>query len=51
MITVGLDLSLTKTGFAIVKDDGTVLASGIIKSKPNGDKPLDETNRIVKTAV
>lgn len=48
MITVGLDLSLTHTGYAIVKDDGQVLANGIIKSKPNGDKPLEETQRIVK---
>lgn len=50
MITVGLDLSLTHTGYAIVKDDGTVLASGVIKSKPVGDKPLAETQRIVKIA-
>lgn len=50
MITVGLDLSLTHTGYAIVKDDGTVLASGVIKSKPSGDKPIDETRRIVKIA-
>ena len=47
MITVGLDLSLTKTGYAIVKNCGTVLASGVIKSKPSGDSPLDETKRIV----
>lgn len=46
--TVGLDLSLTHTGYAIVQSDGTVLASGVIKSKPSGDKPIDETNRIVK---
>lgn len=50
MITVGLDLSLTHTGYAIVKDDGQVLGNGIIKSKPGGDKPLDETQRIVKIA-
>jgi crossover junction endodeoxyribonuclease RuvC len=50
MITVGLDLSLTHTGFAIVQDDGKVLASGVIKSKLNGDKPIDETIRIVKIA-
>lgn len=48
MITVGLDLSLVKTGYAIIQDDGKVLASGIIKSKPCGDKPIDETRRIVK---
>lgn len=50
LITVGLDLSLTHTGYAIVRDDGTVLASGVIKSKPVGDKPIDETKRIVKIA-
>lgn len=50
MITVGLDLSLAKTGYAIVNDKGEVLASGIIKSKPVGDKPIEETKRIVKIA-
>ena len=50
MITVGLDLSLTHTGYAIVGDDGTVLSSGVIKSKPSGDKPIDETRRIVQIA-
>jgi crossover junction endodeoxyribonuclease RuvC len=50
MISVGLDLSLTKTGFAIVDDKGTVLSSGIIKSKPVGDHPIDEIRRIVKIA-
>ena len=46
MITIGLDLSLTHTGFVIVQDDGNVLSSGVIKSKPCGDKPADETRRI-----
>lgn len=50
MISVGLDLSLTHTGYAIVKDDSTVLASGVIKSKPSGDTHLAETQRIVKIA-
>lgn len=50
MITVGLDLSLTHTGYAVLKDDGTVLASGVIKSKPSGDNLLAETRRIVKIA-
>lgn len=50
MITVGLDLSLTKTGFVIVNDKGLVLASKIIKSKPCGERPIDETRRIVKIA-
>jgi crossover junction endodeoxyribonuclease RuvC len=50
IITVGLDLSLTKTGYAIVDEDGIVLSSGVIKSKPSGDSPLDETRRIVRIA-
>lgn len=50
MIIVGLDLSLVKTGIAIVKDDSNVLYSGLIKSKPTGDKPIDEVRRIVKIA-
>ncbi len=50
MITVGLDLSLAKTGYVIM-DDGVVVASGLIKSKPSGDKPIDETRRIVKIAT
>ena len=50
MITVGLDLSLTKTGYAIVNSDGKVLDSGVIKSKPSGDKPINEVRRIVDIA-
>ena len=49
MITVvGVDSSLTASGYAIVREDGTVLSSGVIKSKPMGDKPIDETRRILK---
>jgi crossover junction endodeoxyribonuclease RuvC len=50
MITVGLDLSLVKTGIVIIHDDGEVLFSGLIKSKPSGDSLLKETQRIVKIA-
>ena len=50
MITVGWDLSLAKTGYVIM-NDGVVIASGLIKSKPTGDKPIDETRRIVKIAT
>ena len=46
MTIVGLDLSLTKTGFAVIKDGGKVLSSGVIKSKPLGDRPIDEAIRI-----
>jgi len=50
MIVVGLDLSLAKTGYTIIKDGGEVLASGLIRSKPTGEKPVHETRRIVKIA-
>lgn len=50
MITIGLDLSLVKTGIVIIQDDGKVLYSGLVKSKPSGDKPIDETRRIKKIA-
>lgn len=47
MTTVGLDLSLTHTGYAIIREGGVVLGSGVIKSKPVGDRPVDELRRIV----
>lgn len=50
MIVIGIDISLNRTGYAAIKDDGTVLTSGIIKSKPVGDKPVNEVRRIVKIA-
>jgi crossover junction endodeoxyribonuclease RuvC len=48
MITVGLDLSLTHIGYVVMKDNGVVLGSGVIKSKPSGESLLEETKRIVK---
>lgn len=50
MTTVGLDLSLVKSGIVIVDDSGLVLYSGLVKSKPAGDKPIDEVKRLVKIA-
>jgi len=50
MTVVGLDLSLVKTGITVIQDDGTVLFSGLIKSKPSGDSLLAETKRIVAIA-
>jgi len=50
MITVGLDLSLAKTGICIIQEGGILLYSGLIKSKPSGDSYLAETKRIVKIA-
>jgi crossover junction endodeoxyribonuclease RuvC len=48
MIVIGLDTSLTHTGFCIINEKGKVLDSGVIKSKPSGDSYLAEVNRIVK---
>ena len=47
---IGIDISLVKTGFAIIKDNGTFINSGVIRSKPSGDKPIDELKRIVRIA-
>jgi len=45
--SVGLDLSLTGTGMVILRD-GNLISKNLIKSKPSGDKPIDELNRIKK---
>ena len=50
MKVVGLDLSLTHTGYAILNEKGIVLMSGVTKSKSCGPKPTDEAQRIVKIA-
>lgn len=47
MIIVGIDPSLTHTGWVIM-EDGLVLGSGVIKSKSQGDTYLAEVERIVK---
>ncbi len=44
--TVGLDLSLRETGIAILKN-GKTLLTGTVKSKPEGDRPIDELERIL----
>lgn len=46
MRIVGLDLSLVKTGFTVLKD-GKHVNSGLIKSKPSGDRPIQELERLV----
>lgn len=46
MITVGLDLSLCRTGITILKD-GEVLETKLVKSKPSGDLPIDELKRLI----
>ncbi len=47
MIIIGLDLSLTGTGFVKIKD-GAVAHRELIKSSPSGKTPKDETKRILK---
>lgn len=48
MIIVGLDLSLTHTGYCALNEKGEVLISGVLKSKPCGKTPTDEIHRITK---
>jgi len=48
MITsLGIDGSLTGTGIVILQD-GKIIEQRCIKSKPSGDKPINELNRIRK---
>jgi len=42
---IGLDLSLCKTGWAILEGK-TILDIGIIKSAPDGDRPIEEYWRL-----
>ena len=48
MIVCGIDLSLAKTGLVVLEEGGRVLSASLIKSKPCGDLPIDETRRIKK---
>lgn len=48
LITLGLDLSLTHTGYVVLQEEGEVISSGVIKSKPSGDTPTDELRRILE---
>ena len=45
--SLGLDLSLTGTGFVIVRD-GKIVSSKLIKSKKTGDLPMDELTRLIQ---
>ena len=45
-IIAGLDLSLTGTGYTVMRSNGEILGRGVIKSKPQGKLPLDEIKRI-----
>lgn len=43
--SIGLDLSLVGTGVVIL-ENGKIIKQSLIKSKPSGDKPVDEVKRI-----
>lgn len=45
--SIGIDLSLTGSG-VVVLNDGKIIEQKLIKSKPSGDRPIDEVNRIKK---
>lgn len=45
--SIGLDLSLTGSG-VVVLNNGKIVKQQLIKSKPVGDKPIDELKRIRK---
>ncbi len=45
-VIVGLDLSLTGTG-VVVLDDGSITAKKLIKTKPSGNDPKAETERLL----
>lgn len=47
---IGLDLSLTKTGVVVLKR-GKILKKELITSKPSGDRPIDELERLQKIAA
>ena len=47
IVSVGLDLSLVGTGVVILQD-GRIVHQELVKSKPVGDKPTDELERIRK---
>jgi crossover junction endodeoxyribonuclease RuvC len=45
---IGVDLSLTGTGVVVLDSAGAVVHQETIKTKPSGDRPIDETNRLLK---
>ena len=47
LTSVGIDLSLAKSGWAVVTDTGKILDSGLVKSKPTSSL-IEETRRILK---
>lgn len=51
MNIIGLDLSLTNTGYVILNCEGVILESGVIKSKKNGVKRLAEISETIGALV
>ena len=45
MLVLGLDLSLSSSGFVLLKN-GDIQTAELIKSKPSGKLPLEETKRL-----
>ena len=45
IVSTGVDLSLTGTG-VVTLEDGKLIREYLIKSKPRGDKPVDEVDRL-----
>ena len=48
--SIGVDLSLTGTGLVCL-EDGKLIEQKLIKSKPSGDRPIDELKRILTIAI
>jgi len=46
-VSIGLDLSLRETGITVLRN-GKKKYTGVINSKKEGDRPLDELKRIVQ---
>ena len=46
-ISIGLDLSLVKSGVVILSN-GVIIKQQLVRSKPVGDRPIDELKRIQK---
>lgn len=47
MIVLGLDLSLVSSGYVLLEND-KIKEQKLIKSKPDGKRPIDELRRLMK---
>lgn len=45
---IGLDLSLQSTGLVILNEKGKIVKQELIKSKKDGEKPVDELRRLMQ---